>query len=138
SFYTMLRLRRTGDHLVCICTNLACALRGANDLLEAAREAIAPDASGTDAEGRVTVVEEECLGACDAAPVVQVNVANVDRVTREGLLAILDGLRRGEVPTPSRGEIPADFRAASRVLAGLEGGVATEPRPVHAPAPGVR
>ena len=133
TFYTMLRTERTGRHVVCVCTNLSCALRGANDLLAAAREAVAPDHSGTDADGAITVHEEECLGACDAAPVIQVNYANVDRVTREQLLAILDGLRRDEVPAAARGATPADARAASRILAGLEGGAATEPRSVAAP-----
>lgn len=137
TFYTMLRTERTGRHVVCVCTNLSCALRGANELLAAARDAIEPDHSGTDADGAVTVHEEECLGACDAAPVIQVNYANVDRVTREQLLAILEGLRRDEVPAASRGETPADFAAASRILAGLEGGAATEPRPVAAPPRGV-
>ena len=51
TFYTMLRTERTGRHVVCVCTNLSCALRGANDLLAAAREAVAPDHSGTDADG---------------------------------------------------------------------------------------
>lgn len=134
SFYTMLRLRPTGEHVVTICTNLSCALRGANDLLATARDSLEVDATGTSPDGRVTVVEEECLGACDAAPVVQVNFANLDRVTRERLIGILDGLRRGDMPAPERGEMPADFRAASRVLAGLEGGTATEPRTVEAPA----
>ncbi|MFM8998539.1 MAG: NAD(P)H-dependent oxidoreductase subunit E [Actinomycetota bacterium] len=134
SFYTMLRLRRTGEHLVAVCTNLSCALRGANELYAAALEAIDADATGTSPDGKVTVVEEECLGACDAAPLVQVNVANLDRVTREHLLTVLEGLRRDEVPTAARGTTPGGFRAASRILAGLEGGVATEPRPVAAPA----
>lgn len=133
SFYTMLRLRRTGEHLVAVCTNLSCALRGANDLYAAAIEAIDADGTGTSPDGKITVVEEECLGACDAAPLVQVNVANLDRVTREQLLDVLDGLRRDEVPAASRGTTPSDFRAASRVLAGLEGGAATEPRSVAAP-----
>lgn len=134
SFYTMLRLRRTGDHLVAVCTNLSCALRGANALYAAAIEAIGADGTGTSPDGKITVVEEECLGACDAAPLVQVNVANVDRVTREQMLSILDGLKRDEVPDSSHGKTPAGFREASRILAGLEGGTATEPRPVTAPA----
>lgn len=133
SFYTMLRLRRTGAHLVAVCTNLSCALRGANDLYAAAIEAIDADTTGTSPDGKITVVEEECLGACDAAPLVQVNVANLDRVTREQLLGVLEDLRRDVVPAAARGTTPGDFRAASRILAGLEGGAATEPRSVAAP-----
>lgn len=138
SFYTMLRLRPTGEHVVTICTNLSCALRGANDLMSSARETLDADAQGTSPDGRVTVVEEECLGACDAAPVVQVNFANLDRMTRERLVGVLDGLRRGEMPVADRGDVPADFRSASRILAGLEGGAAMQPRPVEAPARGPR
>jgi NADH-quinone oxidoreductase subunit E len=67
-----------------------------------------------------TVHEEECLGACDAAPVVQIDFANHDRVTPDRMRELVDSLRRGEVPTPARGEAPKDFRDASRILAGAE------------------
>lgn len=123
TFYTMLRTAPTGRHLVCVCTNLSCALRGANELLAAGREAIGAGPDGLGAGGEITLVEEECLGACDAAPVVQVNVANVDRVDRERFVAMLGALARGERPEASRGDVPADFREASRLLAGLGDGV---------------
>jgi NADH-quinone oxidoreductase subunit E len=71
-------------------------------------------------DGLFTVHEEECLGACDAAPVVSVDFANHDRVTPERMVEIVDALRAGEVPAPSRGEAPRDFRDASRILAGPE------------------
>ena len=67
-----------------------------------------------------TVHEEECLGACDAAPVVQIDFANHDRVTPEHMRELVEALRRGEVPAPARGVAPRDFRHASRILAGLE------------------
>ena len=122
SFYTMLRLRRTGTHLVSVCTNLSCALRGASDVLDAALEA-AEIAVGEEVspDERITVHEEECLGVCDAAPVVQIDFANHDRVTPERMRELVGSLRAGEVPEPSRGEAPADFRGASRILAGLDG-----------------
>lgn len=121
TFYTMIRLRPTGRHVVNVCTNLSCALRGAHEVYAAAREAagLAPDADVSE-DGAVTVHEEECLGACDAAPVVQVDFANHDRVDPEGAREIVATLRRGEVPEPSRGAAPRDFRHASRILAGLE------------------
>ena len=123
SFYTMLRLRPTGTHLVAVCTNLSCALRGANGVLEAALDAAEiADGEEVSPDGRVTVHEEECLGACDAAPVVQVDFANHDRVTPERMRELVTSLRAGEVPEPSRGEAPEDFRHASRILAGLDGG----------------
>ena len=123
SFYTMLRLRPTGAHVVSVCTNLSCALRGANDVLQAALDAAEiADGEQASSDERVTVHEEECLGACDAAPVVQVDFANHDRVTQERMREIVTALRAGEVPEPSRGEAPQDFRHASRILAGLDAG----------------
>ncbi len=121
SFYTMLRLRPTGTHVVSVCTNLSCALRGANDVFEAARRAAGLDpVEETSADGLVTVQEEECLGACEAAPVVQIDFANHDRVTAERVVELVEELASGRVPEPSRGRAPRDFRDASRILAGVE------------------
>lgn len=121
SFYTMIRLRPTGEHVIGVCTNLSCSLRGAKDVYEVAHEAteVGHGREISD-DGRFTVHEEECLGACDAAPVVQVDFANHDRVTPERMREIVDSLRRGEVPTPARGIAPRDFKHASRILAGIE------------------
>ena len=120
SFHTMLRLRPTGEHVISVCTNLSCSLRGAKDVYEAAHEA-AEVGHGREIsdDGRFTVHEEECLGACDAAPVVQVDFANHDRVTPERMREIVDALRQGEVPEPARGIAPRDFKHASRILAGV-------------------
>ena len=121
SFYTMLRLGPTGTHLIAICTNLSCALRGANDVLEAAHRATGiPHGVDLSDDGEFSVHEEECLGACELAPVVQVNVANHDVVTPERMTAIVESLRSGKVPEPARGPAVESFRAASRTLAGLE------------------
>jgi NADH-quinone oxidoreductase subunit E len=119
SFYTMLRMRPTGTHVVSVCTNLSCALRGANEVFAAARDAAGIEHEDeTSPDGVFTVHQEECLGACDAAPVVQVDFANHDRVTPERVVELVGALRAGEVPTPSRGRAPKDFREASRILAG--------------------
>lgn len=121
SFYTMLRLRPTGTHLIAICTNLSCALRGANEVFDAARLAagIPPGAESSD-DGELSLHEEECLGVCELAPVVQVNVANHDLVTPERMTAIIESLRAGRVPEPARGPAIESFKVASRILAGLE------------------
>jgi NADH-quinone oxidoreductase subunit E len=121
SFYTMLRLRPTGTHVVNVCTNLSCALRGAGDVLEAAHEAAGTGAGREISEdGLFTVHEEECLGACDAAPVVQIDFANHDRVSPERMADLIDSVRAGTVPEPSRGVAPRDFRHASLLLTGVE------------------
>jgi NADH-quinone oxidoreductase subunit E len=121
SFYTMLRLRATGRHLVNVCTNLSCALRGAKDVLAAAHEAAGtPRGEELSEDGLISLHEEECLGACDAAPVVQVDFANHDAVSPERVQEIVAQLRAGTVPAPARGQAPRDFRHASRILAGVE------------------
>jgi NADH-quinone oxidoreductase subunit E len=122
SFYSMYRLRPTGTHVVSVCTNLACMLRGARDVYEAAHEAAGMRHGQELSEDElVTLHEEECLGVCDFAPVVQVNFANHDRVTPERMRELISALRSGEVPEPSRGgPRVGSFKGASRILAGLE------------------
>ncbi len=122
SFYTMIRMRPTGKHVVNVCTNLSCALRGARDVFEAAHEAAGvPHGGEISGDGLFTVHEEECLGACDAAPVVQIDFANHGRVSADRMRELIGSLRNGEVPRPTRGDAPRHFRAASRILAGLGG-----------------
>ena len=121
SFYTMYRLRPTGTHVISVCTNLACKLRGAEAVFEAAHEAtgVAHGAELSD-DGLFTVHEEECLGVCDFAPAVQINFCNHDTIGPERMRELVAGLRAGEVPSPARGPAFGSFRAASRALAGLE------------------
>jgi NADH-quinone oxidoreductase subunit E len=120
SFYTMLRLRPTGRHVVSVCTNLSCALRGAKDVYEAAHQAAGiPHGKELSEDELITLHEEECLGACEKAPVVSIDFVYHDDVTPERMGAIIAMLRAGEIPVPSRGEPMKDFRAASRLLAGL-------------------
>lgn len=120
TFYTMLRLTPTGTHLVNVCTNLSCALRGAKDVYDAAHDVTGISNGTVSDDGLFSVAEEECLGACDAAPVVQIDFVNHDRVTPERMRELIEQVRAGEIPTPSRGEAPADLRHASRILAGID------------------
>ena len=121
TFYTMYRTRPTGEHLVNVCTNLACMLRGAKDVYEAAHEA-AGMAHGQEIsdDGLITLHEEECLGVCDFAPAVQIDFMNHDNVSPERMRELVAKLRAGEVPSPARGPKVESFRHASRVLAGVE------------------
>ena len=121
TFYSMYRLQPTGEHLVNVCTNLACMLRGGKDVYEAAHEATGiPHGGEVSDDGLFTVHEEECLGVCDFAPAVQVNYCNHDTVTPDGVRELVAKLRAGEVPPAARGPAFASFKAASRVLAGLQ------------------
>ncbi len=121
SFYTMYRLRPTGQHLVNVCTNLACMLKGAKGVFEAAREASGlTQGQEMSDDGKITLHEEECLGVCDFAPAVQIDFANHDNVTADRVRELIAALRSGEVPQPARGPAMKSFAQASRVLAGLQ------------------
>jgi NADH-quinone oxidoreductase subunit E len=121
SFYTMLRLRPTGRHVVSVCTNLSCALRGSAQVYEAAHQATGiPHGKDLSDDGVITLHEEECLGACEKAPVVSIDFAYHDDVTPERMRELIGMLQAGDIPAPSRGEAMRDFRAASRLLAGLD------------------
>ena len=121
SFYTMYRLRPTGTHVVNVCTNLACKLRGAEAVFEAAHEAVGvTHGQEMSEDGLFTVHEEECLGVCDVAPAVQVDLCNHDEMTPARMRELIARLRAGEIPPPARGLAFESFRAASRALAGLE------------------
>ena len=69
TFYAMYDVRPVGKHKLCICTNLPCALSGAADAAEHLKKKLAIDWNETTADGRFTLKEGECFGACGDAPV---------------------------------------------------------------------
>ena len=70
SFYTMYDLKPVGRHKLTICTNLPCALQGATHAAKHLKETLGIGFSDTTADGRITLKEGECMGACGDAPVV--------------------------------------------------------------------
>jgi NADH-quinone oxidoreductase subunit E len=119
TFYTMLKKRPTGKWLVSVCTNVSCALLGSRELHEKAREVLGDGSTGAASDGQFTVEEVECLGACDAAPVVQVNYCNYGRVSEEALLEMIERLRAGDIPEPMLGPKPVEHAPTARILSGL-------------------
>ena len=73
SYYVMLHKERLGTHVLQVCRTLSCALNGAERVTEAFSEKLGIRVGETDASGTVTLLEFECLGACDRAPIVMVN-----------------------------------------------------------------
>ena len=102
SFYDMLHTEPVGRHVVAVCTNIACLLGGAAELLEHAEDSLGIGSGGTTADGAITLEEAECLADCDRAPCVQVNHRYVGAQTPETfdrLVADLrSGARDGEIP----------------------------------------
>lgn len=70
SFYTMYERAPVGAHKLCVCTNLPCALRGAAAALEHLKTRLGVGLNETTPDGKFTLREGECFGACGDAPVV--------------------------------------------------------------------
>ncbi len=70
TFYAMYDLESQGKHKLTICTNLPCALSGANEAAAHLKRCLSVDWNETSADGRVTLREGECFGACGDAPVI--------------------------------------------------------------------
>jgi NADH-quinone oxidoreductase subunit E len=97
SYYTMFYTRPVGTYVINVCRTLSCAINGAERVTEALRETLGIAPGQTDAAGTFTLVEVECLGACDRAPVVMVNDAWHECLRAEDVPKLIDDLRvRGE------------------------------------------
>jgi NADH-quinone oxidoreductase subunit E len=119
TFYTMLKLHPCGRYVISICTNPSCALLGGRRLYDRARELLGDEAQHVTEDGLFTLEEEECLAACDKAPVLAMNYVYYDKVTDERLEQMIASIREGQVPEAARGGVPGELKAVSRVLAGL-------------------
>jgi NADH-quinone oxidoreductase subunit E len=96
-FYTLFRKQQTGKYMVQVCTDLPCALRGAEDFFKrlCQRLGLGPQGGTTD-DGLFTVEEVVCLAACDKAPCLQINLEYYENLTDEQIDAVIAGLRAGE------------------------------------------
>ncbi len=95
SFYDMLHTEPVGRYVVAVCTNIACLLNGASELLEHAEGSLGIGSGGTTADGVITLEEAECLADCDRAPCVQVNHRYVGAQTPESFDQLVADLRSG-------------------------------------------
>ena len=98
TFYTMYNLKPVGKHLVQICRTTPCWLRGSDGLTEMCKKKLGVDLHGTSADGKFTIIEVECLGACVNAPMVQINDDFYEDLTPESLAKVLDELAAGKQP----------------------------------------
>ena len=95
SFYDMLHLEPVGRHLVEVCTNVSCALVGAQQVVEAFQRELGVRPGETTADGQVTLKTMECAGGCGWAPVVMVDHRHREPTTPEDVPAVLQELRSG-------------------------------------------
>ena len=119
TFYSMYRRTPTGEYLVGVCTNTLCAIMGGDAILEALQDHLGIHAGQTTDDSRVTLEHVECNAACDYAPVVMVNWEFFDNQTPSSARDLVDGLRAGDPPVPTRGAPLCTFKGTARTLAGL-------------------
>ncbi|MCW2247557.1 NADH-quinone oxidoreductase subunit E [Azospirillum fermentarium] len=98
TFYTMYNLSPVGKHVVQVCTTTPCWLRGSDDVVKACEDKMGIALGETSADGRFTLREVECLGACVNAPIVQIGDDFYEDVSAQHMTAIIDALVRGETP----------------------------------------
>ena len=94
SYYSMLTTKPRGKYNVQVCTNIACMLRGGEELFAHCRRKLGIGHKQTTEDGRFTLEEVECIGACSWAPAVQVNYDFHENLTVEKLDKVLDGYQK--------------------------------------------
>jgi len=90
SWYTMFHKQPVGRHVVKVCRNISCALRGSQQLIEHVQSTLGLKPGETSADGRFTLLTVECLASCGTAPAMQINdtyhenldAAKVDAILR--------------------------------------------------------
>ena len=97
SFYEMLHTEPVGTYVISLCTNIACMLRGAYELLEHVEDSLGVRSGSTTADGMFTLEETECIADCGRAPCLAVNYRFVGDVTPESFDTFVDDLRAGRL-----------------------------------------
>ncbi len=127
SFYTQYKNEPVGEYHVGICTNTLCAIMGGDAIYDSVCQNLGIKKDQTTADGKISLERIECNAACDYAPVVMVNWEFYDNQTPASVNELLDGVRSGNPPAPTRGPSKLrTWRENSAVLAGLSDGLAEE------------
>jgi NADH-quinone oxidoreductase subunit E len=103
TFYTMYNLSPVGKYHLQLCTTTPCMLCGGGDLLKTCEKKLGIKSGETTKDGKFTLTEVECLGACVNAPMIQINDDYYEDLTPDILGDVLDALSKGkDVPTGSQ------------------------------------
>jgi NADH dehydrogenase (ubiquinone) flavoprotein 2 len=100
TFYEMYNLEPVGAHMVRVCTTTPCQLCGASGILDVCRDELGIELGGTSADGKFTLKEFECLGACVNAPIVWIDDDYYEDLDEAKIRDILKRFRAGETPEP--------------------------------------
>ena len=94
SFYTLLRRRPVGKYHILICTNLACLLRGSDDIEACVTRKLGVRLGEITLDGLFSAIEFECLGSCTTAPCIQINGEFYENLDVQKTESIIDELRK--------------------------------------------
>ena len=94
TFYTMYNKKQVGEYLIQVCHNLTCTMMGAESLVEHIKEKLGITVGETTSDGKFSLIEVECLGACGTAPVMQINDDYHESLTSEKVDSILEELKK--------------------------------------------
>lgn len=93
-YYSMLHRRPIGKYNFQVCTNISCLLRGGEEMLDHCSKKLGIGHKQTTPDGKFSLEEVECLGACCGAPALQVNYDFFENLTPEKIDALIDKLRK--------------------------------------------
>ena len=92
TFYDMFYTEPGGRHRIRVCTNVSCMLRGAETIVSHLKEKLGIKVGETSPDGRITLLEAECLGACGGAPMLVCGNQYFENLTTDKLDSLLDQL----------------------------------------------
>ncbi len=92
SFYSMYEHKPVGKHKICVCTNVSCMVSGSDKIVKYLENKLGVKLGQTSQDGRYTLKEVECLGACGGAPMFQIGHKYYENLSPELIDSILDGL----------------------------------------------
>ena len=92
TFYDMFYTEPGGRHRIRVCTNVSCMLRGAETIVNHLKEKLGIKVGETSPDGRITLLEAECLGACGGAPMLVCGNQYFENLTADKLDSLLDQL----------------------------------------------
>src|ERR1700694_3461262 len=99
-YYSMLHRKPMGKYHVQVCTNVACMLRGGNELLDRAKKRLEIGHKEVTKDGIFSLEEVECIGACTGAPAMQVNYDFYENLTLLKFDRIIEEFDAGDHPVP--------------------------------------
>ncbi|MCG0237906.1 MAG: NAD(P)H-dependent oxidoreductase subunit E [Firmicutes bacterium] len=156
SFYSMYHRHPVGKYHIVFCNNCSCALMGGERLREYLKQKLGIESGQTTPDGLISLeITHECLAACDAGPVLQVNGEYVIRLTEEKIDALIEDLRSGKGPEAhiekrlltghfwdadpnDLPKVPPEIAAAEAAAVPAEGTSAPAAEAATAPAEGAR